>query len=138
MSGEGKLVSFKRTANTTKSNKELHKEFSKIILYSPVTKHMKFYGDRFNGYEGTIDLIEHGDESRQKWEQENVAIKDTKHPPASLLPKPNNFPSSTMALKGSFVYPLFGFTVSWCELSNSVGLLLSKYLLTAHTLFSVL
>jgi hypothetical protein len=77
MSGEGKLVSFKRTANTTKSNKELHKDFFKIILYSPVTKHMKFYGDRFNGYEGTIDLIEHGDKSRQKWEQENVAIKDT-------------------------------------------------------------
>jgi len=77
MSGEGKSVSFKRTANTTKSNKELHKEFSKIILYSPVTKHMKFYGDRFNGHEGTIDLIEHGDKSRQKWEQKNVAIKGT-------------------------------------------------------------
>ena len=27
MSGEGKSVSFKRTANTTKSNKELHEEF---------------------------------------------------------------------------------------------------------------
>ena len=77
MSGEGKSVSFKRTAKTTKSNKELHEEFSKIILYSPVTKHMKFYGTRLNGHEGTIDLLEHGDESLPKWMQEDVAIKDT-------------------------------------------------------------
>ena len=77
MSGESISASFKRTANTTKSNKELHEEFSKIILYSPVTKHMKFYGTRFNRHEGTIGLLEHGDKSRQKWEQKYVAIKDT-------------------------------------------------------------
>ena len=77
MSGEGKSVSFKRTAKTTKSNKELHEEFSKIILYSPVTRHMKFYGERWSGHQGTIDLLEHGDESQPKWQQEEVAIKDT-------------------------------------------------------------
>ena len=77
MSGEGKSVSFKRTAKTTKSNKELHEEFSKIILYSPVTKHMKFYGQRWSGNQGTIGLQEHGDEELEKWQQEEVAIKDT-------------------------------------------------------------
>ena len=34
----------------------------------------------------------------------NVANKETKHPPASLEPKPYNLPSFTIALKGSFVY----------------------------------
>ena len=77
MSGEGKSVSFKRTANTTKSNKELHEEFSKIILYSPVTRHMKFCGERWSGYQGTIELYEHGDKELAYWQQESVAIKDT-------------------------------------------------------------
>ena len=77
MSGEGKSVSFKRTSKTTKSNKELHEEFSKIILYSPVTRHMKFYGERWSGHQGTIELYEHGDKELAKWQQEEVAIKDT-------------------------------------------------------------
>jgi hypothetical protein len=77
MSGEGLSVSFKRISKTTKSNKELHEEFSKIILHSPATRHMKFYGERWSGHQGTIDLLEHGDKERQKWEQESVAIKDT-------------------------------------------------------------
>lgn len=77
MSGEGKSVSFKRTVETTRSNKELHEEFSKIILYSPVTRHMKFYGDRWSGHQGTVELYEHGDKSLAKWQQENVAIKGT-------------------------------------------------------------
>ena len=77
MSGEGKSVSFKRTPNTTKSNKELHEEFSKIIFYSPVTRHMKFYGKRWSGHQGTIELYEHGDKSLPKWQQEYVAIKGT-------------------------------------------------------------
>ena len=77
MSGEGKSVSFKRTSTTTKSNKELHEEFSKIIFYSPVTRHMKFYGERWSGHQGTIELYEHGDKSLPDWRQEDVAIKDT-------------------------------------------------------------
>jgi len=77
MSGEAKTAFFRRTKDTTKSNKELHEEFSKIILYSPVTKHMKFYGTRFNGHEGTISLYAHGDESLPKWMQEDLRFKDT-------------------------------------------------------------
>ena len=77
MSGEGLSVSFKRTANTTKSNKELREEFQVVILGSPVTKHMKFYGDRWNNYKDTIELIEHGDKSFPKWRQKGVAIKGT-------------------------------------------------------------
>ena len=77
MGGEAKSVSFKRTSKTTKSNKELHQDFSHIILYSPVTKHMKFYGTRFNGHDGTISLYAHGDESLPKWMQEDLRFKDT-------------------------------------------------------------
>ena len=77
MSGEAKTAFFRRTKDTTKSNKELHEEFSKIILYSPVTRHMKFYGKRWSGHQGTIDLYEHGDKSLPKWQQEDVAIKGT-------------------------------------------------------------
>ena len=77
MSGEGISVSFKRIANTTKSNKELREEFQFVIFGSPVTKHMKFYGDRWNEYKDTVELQEHGDKELQKWQQEAVAIKDT-------------------------------------------------------------
>ena len=77
MGGEAKSAFFRRTKETTKSNKELHEEFSKIILYSPVTKHMKFYGTRFNGHEGTISLYAHGDKSLYKWMQEDLRFKDT-------------------------------------------------------------
>ena len=77
MSGEGKSVSFKRTANTTKSNKELREEFQFVIFGSPVTTHMKFYGDRWNNYKDTIELLEHGDKSFPKWRQKSVAIKGT-------------------------------------------------------------
>ena len=77
MGGEAKSAFFRRTKETTKSNKELHKEFSKIIMYSPVTHHMKFYGDRINGNEGTISLYEHGDESLPQWLQDDLRFKDT-------------------------------------------------------------
>ena len=33
---------------------------------------MKWYGKAH-----TLDILEHGDDNRQKWEQEYVAIKDT-------------------------------------------------------------
>ena len=72
MSGEGKSVSFRRTLETTKSNQELLEEFQKIIYRSRVMKHMKWYGKAH-----TLDILEHGDDNRQKFEQEYVAIKDT-------------------------------------------------------------
>ena len=77
MGGEAKSAFFRRTQDTTKSNKELHEEFSKIILYSPVTKHMKFYGTRMNGHDGTISLYAYGDKSLPKWMQEDLRFKDT-------------------------------------------------------------
>ena len=77
MSGEGKSVSFKRTIGTTKSNEELREEFQFVIFGSPVTKHMKFYGDRWNKYQHTVELQEHGDEELLEWQQEEVAIKGT-------------------------------------------------------------
>ena len=72
MSGEGLSVSFRRTQATRKSNSELLEEFQKIIYRSRVMKHMKWYGKAH-----TLDILEHGDDNRQKWEQEYVAIKDT-------------------------------------------------------------
>jgi hypothetical protein len=72
MSGEGLSVSFRRTQKTAKSNQELLEEFQKIIYASPVTRHMKWYGK-----DHSVDILEHGDDNRQKWEQEYVAIKDT-------------------------------------------------------------
>lgn len=72
MSGEGLSVSFRRTQATTKYNGELLKEFQKIIYRSRVMKHMKWYGKAH-----TLDILEHGDDNRQKFEQEYVAIKDT-------------------------------------------------------------
>ena len=57
---------------TEKSNAELLREFQGIVYASPVTKHMKWYGKAH-----TLDILEHGDDNRQKFEQEYVAIKDT-------------------------------------------------------------
>ena len=72
MSGEGLSVSFRRTSMTTKSNKELLKEFQKIVYSSPVMKHMKWYGNDYS-----VDIVEHGDEELAEWQRESVAIKDT-------------------------------------------------------------
>ena len=72
MSGEGKSVSFRRTQATTESNQELLKKFQNIIYRSRAMKHMKWYGKAH-----TLDILEHGDDNRQKFEQEYVAIKDT-------------------------------------------------------------
>ena len=72
MSGEGLSVSFRRTPETTKSNKQLLREFQKIIYASPVTKQMKWYGN-----DHSVDMMEHGDEELAKWQREAVAIKDT-------------------------------------------------------------
>jgi len=72
MSGERLSVSFKRTSMTEKSNAELLREFQKIIYTSPVTRHMKWYGKNHS-----VDILEHGDDNRPKFQQEYVAIKDT-------------------------------------------------------------
>ena len=72
MSGEQLSVSFRRTSMTSKSNDELLREFQKIVYASPVTKQMKWYGEAHS-----VDIVEHGDEELQKWQQESVAIKDT-------------------------------------------------------------
>jgi len=72
MSGEGLSVSFRRTSFTDKSNAELLKEFQKIIYNSRVMRHMKWYGKLHS-----VDILEHGDDNRPKFQQEYVAIKDT-------------------------------------------------------------
>lgn len=72
MSGEGLTTSFRRTKQTTKSNKQLLREFQGIIYASRVMKHMKWYGQA-----ESVRLIEHGDEELPKFQQEYVAIKDT-------------------------------------------------------------
>ena len=72
MSGEGLTTSFRRTTQTTKSNKQLLREFQKIIYSSRVMKHMKWYGQA-----ESVQLIEHGDEELPKFQQEYVAIKGT-------------------------------------------------------------
>jgi len=72
MSGEGLSVSFRRTSMTAKSNQQLLREFQSIVYASPVTKHMKWYGK-----DHSVDILEHGDDNRPKFQQEYVAIKDT-------------------------------------------------------------
>ena len=72
MSGEGLSVSFRRTQKTSKSNQQLLREFQKIIYASRVTTHMKWYGEAHS-----VDILEHGDDNRPKFQQEYVAIKDT-------------------------------------------------------------
>jgi len=73
MSGEGHTTSFKRIAQTTKSNEQLLEEFKRLVYSSKkVMSHMKWYGK-----EHSVELVEHGDEEQPKWRQESVAIKDT-------------------------------------------------------------
>lgn len=73
MSGEGLSVSFRRTDQTKKSNKELLWKFQDLVYSSKkIMSHMKWYGKEYS-----VELIEHGDEGLQKWRQEDVAIKDS-------------------------------------------------------------
>jgi hypothetical protein len=72
MSGEGHTTSFKRTMQTTKSNKQLLEKFKGLVYSSErVMSHMKWYGR-----EHSVELVEHGDEEQPKWRQESVAIED--------------------------------------------------------------
>ena len=73
MSGEGQSVSFRRTSQTKESNDELLWKFQNLVYSSnKIMSHMKWYGKEYS-----VQLIEHGDEELQKWQQEDVAIKDS-------------------------------------------------------------
>ena len=73
MSGEGLSVSFRRTKQTTKSNQQLLKEFQNLVYSNrKIMSHMKWYGR-----DHSVDILEHGDDNRPKFQQEYVAIKDT-------------------------------------------------------------
>lgn len=73
MSGEGQSVSFRRTSQTKESNDELLWKFQNLVYSSNrIMSHMKWYGKEYS-----VQLIEHGDEELQKWQQEDVAIKDS-------------------------------------------------------------
>jgi len=73
MSGEGLSVSFRRTSQTKESNDELLRKFQNLVYSNKkIMSHMKWYGKLYS-----VELIEHGDEELQKWQQEDVAIKDS-------------------------------------------------------------
>tara|TARA_B110000444_G_scaffold255987_1_gene291442 strand:+ start:1670 stop:2245 length:576 start_codon:yes stop_codon:yes gene_type:complete len=73
MSGEGLSVSFRRTSQTKESNDELLWKFQDLVYPNKkIMSHMKWYGKLYS-----VQLIEHGDEELQKWQQEDVAIKDS-------------------------------------------------------------
>ena len=73
MSGEGLSVSFRRTSQTKESNDELLWKFQNLVYSNKkIMSHMKWYGKLYS-----VQLIEHGDEELQKWQQEDVAIKDS-------------------------------------------------------------
>lgn len=73
MSGEGLSVSFRRTSQTKESNDELLWKFQDLVYSNKkIMSHMKWYGKLYS-----VQLIEHGDEELQKWQQESVAIKDS-------------------------------------------------------------
>jgi len=73
MSGEGLSVSFRRTSQTKESNDELLWKFQNLVYSNKkIMSHMKWYGKLYS-----VELIEHGDEELQKWQQEDVAIKDS-------------------------------------------------------------
>jgi hypothetical protein len=73
MSGEGLSVSFRRTSQTKESNDELLCKFQDLVYSNKkIMSHMKWYGKLYS-----VQLIEHGDEELQKWQQEDVAIKDS-------------------------------------------------------------
>ena len=73
MSGEAHTAFFRRTDNTKESNTQLCKIFERIILASPVKKHMKFYPD----YVGQVQLYEKGGEDTPKWMEKDLRFDGT-------------------------------------------------------------
>ncbi len=126
MSGEGLSVSFRRTSQTKESNDELLWKFQNIVYSSnKIMSHMKWYGKEYS-----VQLIEHGDEELQKWQQEDVAIKDTFNFYISVREswgKDSNYyechktdgsfvsVAQKFALDYNLMYFPFGFPAEWIE-----------------------
>jgi hypothetical protein len=68
MSGEGHYASFRRTDETQEDNEDLCKMFERLILTSPVTKHMKFYPDSV----GQVTLYEKDGSDTPQWLKERL------------------------------------------------------------------
>lgn len=73
MSGEAHSVFFRRTNKTKESNIQLCKIFERIILASPVKKHMKFYPDHL----GQVELYQKGGENVPKWMEKDLRFNGT-------------------------------------------------------------
>lgn len=73
MSGEAHSVFFRRTNKTKESNSQLCKIFERIILASPVKKHMKFYPDHL----GQVELYQKGGENVPKWMEKDLRFNGT-------------------------------------------------------------
>ena len=73
MSGEAHSVFFRRTNKTKESNSQLCKIFERIILASPVKKHMKFYSDNV----GQVHLYEKGGADVPKWMEKDLRFNGT-------------------------------------------------------------
>ena len=73
MSGEAHTAFFRRTNKTKDSNIQLSKIFERIILASPVKKHMKFYSDNV----GQVHLYEKGGEDVPKWMEKDLRFNGT-------------------------------------------------------------
>ena len=73
MSGEAHTAFFRRTNKTKESNSQLCKIFERIILASPVKKHMKFYPDHV----GQVHLYEKGGEDVPKWMEKHLRFNGT-------------------------------------------------------------
>ena len=63
---------------------------------------------------------------------------ETRPPPQSLLPRPNNLSPSMVAAKGSRFHDFVGLTVSICALSKRVGFLSLKSLFFDKILLPIL
>lgn len=73
MSGEAHSAFFRRTNETKESNTQLCKIFERIILASPVKKHMKFYPDSV----GQVHLYEKGGKEVPKWMEKDLRFDGT-------------------------------------------------------------
>ena len=73
MSGEAHTAFFRRTNKTKESNTQLCKIFERIILASPVKKHMKFYPDHV----GQVHLYEKGGENVPDWMEKTLRFDGT-------------------------------------------------------------
>ena len=118
MSGEGLSVSFRRTQETSKSNRELLEEFQKIIYASPVTRHMKWYGR-----DHSLDILEHGDDNRQKFE---ISVYDSWYKDADLYEsheREDSFVSLArkFANDNALMYFPNGFPAEWIETETTDG-----------------